>query len=136
MKDENKVSTAGIKRLPKYYRYLSVLRQMGIGRVSSIDLGRQLEITPSKVRQDFFNFGCYGLQGYGYEVGSLMHEIGKILGMDRVNTMVIIGAGKLGRALANHSSFRKKGATKSSACSISNPNLIRKSRPWYRDPVD
>jgi len=126
MKDENKVSTAVIKRLPKYYRYLSVLRQMGIGRVSSIDLGRQLEITPSQVRQDFFNFGCYGLQGYGYEVGSLMQEIGKILGMDRVNTMVIIGAGKLGRALANHSSFEKRGFKVIGMFDV-NPNLIGKA---------
>lgn len=126
MKDENRVSNAVIKRLPKYYRYLSVLRQMGIGRVSSIDLGRQLEITPSQVRQDFFNFGCYGLQGYGYEVVSLMREIGKILGMDQVNTMVIIGSGKLGRALANHSSFEKRGFKIIGMFDV-NPNLVGKA---------
>jgi redox-sensing transcriptional repressor len=126
MKDEKKISLAVIRRLPKYYRYLSVLRQMGIGRVSSIDLGRHMEITPSQVRQDFFHFGCYGLQGYGYEVGSLMQGIGKILGLDRVNTMVIIGSGKLGRALANHSSFEKRGFKIIGMFDV-NPNLVGKA---------
>lgn len=126
MKDENRVSNAVIKRLPKYYRYLSVLRQMGIGRVSSIDLGRHMEITPSQVRQDFFNFGCSGLQGYGYEVGPLMQGIGKILGMDRVNTMIIIGSGKLGRALVNHRSFEKRGFKVIGMFDV-NPSLVGKA---------
>ncbi len=109
MRDEKKVSGAVIKRLPKYYRYLSVLRQMGITRVSSNDLSKKIEITPSQVRQDFFNFGSFGLQGYGYEVEPLMQEIGNILGMDQINQMIILGAGNLGQALANHASFEKRG---------------------------
>ncbi len=126
MKGEKKVSNATVKRLPKYYRYLSDLHQVGISRVLSIDLGRQMEITPSQVRQDFFQFGCVGLQGYGYEVEPLMQEIGKILGLAQPNQMIIIGAGKLGRALANHPSFEKRGFKIIGMFDL-NPHLIGKS---------
>lgn len=126
MKGEKKVSNATVKRLPKYYRYLSDLHQVGISRVLSIDLGRQMEITPSQVRQDFFQFGCVGLQGYGYEVEPLMQEIGKILGLDQINQMIIIGSGKLGRALANHPSFEKRGFKIIGMFDVS-PSLIGKT---------
>lgn len=109
MKDEKKISSAVIKRLPKYYRYLLILQQMGISRVSSNDLSKRMEITSSQVRQDFFNFGGFGLQGYGYDVSLLVKEIGNILGMDKINNMIVIGAGNLGQAIANHTSFEKRG---------------------------
>ncbi|HCP15732.1 MAG TPA: redox-sensing transcriptional repressor Rex [Peptococcaceae bacterium] len=109
MKDEKKISSAVIKRLPKYYRYLLILQQMGISRVSSNDLSKRMEITSSQVRQDFFNFGGFGLQGYGYDVTLLVKEIGNILGMDKINNMIVIGAGNLGQAIANHTSFEKRG---------------------------
>ena len=48
-------------------------------------------ITSSQVRQDFFNFGSFGLQGYGYDVDQLRTEIGSILGLDTMRTMIIIG---------------------------------------------
>ncbi len=106
---DKKVSNAVIRRLPKYYRYLSTLQQMGISRVSSKDLSQRLGITASQVRQDFFHFGGFGLQGYGYDVASLLQEIGCILGLDRTYNMVLIGAGNLGQAIAKHSSFEKRG---------------------------
>lgn len=109
MKDEKKISSAVIKRLPKYYRYLLILQQMGISRVSSNDLSKRMEITSSQVRQDFFNFGGFGLQGYGYDVSLLVKEIGNILGMDKINNMIVIGSGNLGQAIANHTSFEKRG---------------------------
>ncbi len=106
---EKKISSAVIKRLPRYYRYLSVLKQMGISRVSSKDLSKRMGITSSQVRQDFFNFGGFGLQGYGYDVESLQQEIGNILGLGVPFKMILIGAGNLGQALAKHTSFEKKG---------------------------
>jgi len=109
VKEEKKISSAVIKRLPKYYRYLLILQQMGISRVSSNDLSKTMEITSSQVRQDFFNFGGFGLQGYGYDVSLLVKEIGKILGMDVTHNMIVIGAGNLGQAIANHASFEKRG---------------------------
>lgn len=106
---EKKVSSQVIKRLPRYYRYLSALQQMGISRISSKDLGNRMGLTSSQVRQDFFSFGGNGLQGYGYDVGFLCQEIHKFLGLNDQRTMVIIGAGSLGHALAKHSNFERSG---------------------------
>lgn len=106
---EKKISSAVIKRLPRYYRYLSTLLQMGISRVSSKDLGNRMGLTSSQVRQDFFCFGGNGLQGYGYDVECLHREIEKLLGLDNEHSMIIIGAGSLGQALAKHKGFEKSG---------------------------
>lgn len=104
-----KVPDIVIKRLPIYYRYLTSLHQMGISRISSTDMGKMLDITPSQVRQDFFNFGSFGLQGYGYDVDQLRQEIGNILGLNKQRTIIIIGAGHLGQALARHTALENDG---------------------------
>ncbi|NLT13176.1 MAG: redox-sensing transcriptional repressor Rex [Clostridiales bacterium] len=123
MEQEKKIPDIVIKRLPVYYRFLTNLHQMGISRVSSTDLGKKMGITSSQVRQDFFNFGSFGLQGYGYDVDQLRAEIGSILGLDLVRTMIIIGAGHLGQALARHSAFEKDGYSVIGVFDI-NPHLI------------
>jgi redox-sensing transcriptional repressor len=109
VKFEKKIPSTVIKRMPRYYRYLSTLMKMGISRVSSKDLGNRMGITPSQVRQDFFTFGGNGLQGYGYDVKFLHEEIRNILGLGVLQHMIIIGAGSLGHALAKHTSFEKRG---------------------------
>jgi redox-sensing transcriptional repressor len=96
---------------------------MGISRVSSTDLGKKMGITSSQVRQDFFNFGSFGLQGYGYDVDQLRQEIGAILGLDTQRTMIIIGAAHLGQALARHSAFEKDGYSVIGVFDV-NPRLI------------
>ena len=68
-----------------------------------------MRVTASQIRQDLNNFGGFGQQGYGYNVKYLYNEIGKILGLDSVHNVIIIGAGKLGQALANYASFEKRG---------------------------
>lgn len=123
MEQGKKIPDIVIKRLPVYYRFLTNLHQMGISRVSSTDLGKKMGITSSQVRQDFFNFGSFGLQGYGYDVDQLRAEIGSILGLDLVRTMIIIGAGHLGQALARHSAFEKDGYSVIGVFDI-NPHLI------------
>lgn len=97
-----------LKRLPIYYRCLTNLLQIGIGRISSKDLGNMMGTNSSQVRQDFTNFNFNGLQGYGYDVEILHNEIHKILGLDVEQTLIIIGAGSLGQALAKHSNFEKR----------------------------
>lgn len=109
MKYNRVPSEAVIKRLPRYYRYLEDLMAMGISRVSSKDLSVMTGVTPSQVRQDFYCFGGFGLQGYGYDVEFLHSEIKKILGLDSTYRLVIIGAGNLGRALANYIPQQIKG---------------------------
>ncbi len=106
---EKKISSAVIKRLPRYYRYLSELLENGMDRISSQELSRKMHVTASQIRQDFNNFGGFGQQGYGYNVEVLRGEIGKILGLDQKYHVIILGAGNLGRALANYGGFAKRG---------------------------
>jgi len=103
------ISQAVIVRLPRYFRYLGDLKEEGVERISSQELSKLMKVTASQIRQDFNNFGGFGQQGYGYNVDSLYEEIGKILGLDRRHQFIIIGAGNLGRALANYTDFEKKG---------------------------
>lgn len=103
------ISTAVIKRLPRYYRYLGELLESGIERISSGELSQKMNVTASQIRQDLNNFGGFGQQGYGYNVEYLYLEIGKILGVDKKHSMIIIGAGNLGQAIANYANFEKRG---------------------------
>ena len=104
-----KVPGIVIKRLPRYYRYLGDLLDQGISRISSGTLSKKMEVTASQIRQDFNYFGGFGQQGYGYNVEYLYNEIGEILGLNDEDTIIIIGAGNLGRALACHGGFVKRG---------------------------
>ena len=107
--DRNDISLAVIKRLPRYVRYLEELLDNGVERISSSDLSKRMNVTASQIRQDLNNFGGFGQQGYGYNVKFLHDEITKILGIDKVHSIVIVGAGNLGRALANYANFEKRG---------------------------
>ncbi len=106
---QKNISTATIKRLPKYYRYLNDLLAKGIDRISSKRLSELMGFTASKIRQDLNSFGCFGQQGYGYNVEYLMTEIGKLLGLEQEYNAVIIGLGNMGQALANYDSFQRTG---------------------------
>lgn len=105
----NKISMAVIRRLPKYHRYLRELLDKDVKRISSKELSDIIGFTASQIRQDLNNFGGFGQQGYGYNVEDLYNEIGKILGLNKKYNTVIIGAGNLGQALANYSSFNRFG---------------------------
>ena len=107
--EAKQISKAVIKRLPRYYRYLGELLEDNVERISSNDLSKKMRVTASQIRQDLNNFGGFGQQGYGYNVKYLYTEIGKILGLDEVHPMIIIGAGNLGQALANYVDFEKRG---------------------------
>ena len=106
---EKNISMAVIRRLPKYHRYLSDLLENDIHRISSKELSDIIGFTASQIRQDLNNFGGFGQQGYGYNVEALHYEIGKILGLDKKYSAVVIGAGNLGQAIANYSGFRRSG---------------------------
>ncbi len=106
---EKPISQAVIKRLPRYYRYLGDLLKNDVVRISSKELSRRMNVTASQIRQDLNNFGGFGQQGYGYNVEYLYNEMGKILGLDRTNPIIIIGAGNLGQALANNQDFDSNG---------------------------
>lgn len=113
MKSENmkSVPLVVIKRLPRYYRYLGELLKQGVTRISSRHLSEKMGVTASQIRQDLNCFGGFGQQGYGYNIEKLYREIGDILGLTRGYRTIIVGAGNLGHALANHSNFEKRGFT-------------------------
>ena len=106
---DKKISAAVIKRLPRYYRYLSELLDNGIERISSGELSKQMKVTASQIRQDFNNFGGFGQQGYGYMVDQLRTEIGNIMGIQNSYKAIILGAGNLGHAVTVHLSFEMQG---------------------------
>ncbi len=108
-KERKDVPIVVIKRLPRYYRYLGEMLGQGMTRVSSKHLSEKMGVTASQIRQDLNFFGGFGQQGYGYNIEYLYHEIGEILGLHKGYTTIIIGAGNLGHALANHSNFKKRG---------------------------
>ncbi len=103
------ISAPVIKRLPRYYRFLGELMDNGITRISSKELSAKMGLTASQIRQDLNCFGGFGQQGYGYSVEGLYNEIGHILGLDHSYRTILIGAGNLGKAVATHMSFEKRG---------------------------
>ena len=123
MKRNAKVSTAVIRRLPRYYRQLSELQEAGTVRISSSALGKSMGLTASQIRQDLFCFGEFGQQGYGYKVDSLKEEIGEILGINRGHTVVVLGTGNLGRAIIENFKFSSNGFRLLAAFDV-NPLLV------------
>lgn len=119
---EKEISQAVISRLPRYFRYLGELKDQGIERISSQELSDIMKVTASQIRQDFNNFGGFGQQGYGYNVEYLYDEIGKILGLGREHTLIIIGAGHLGQALSGYNNFFNRGFIFKGAFDL-NPDL-------------
>lgn len=106
---KRKVSESVINRLPRYYRYLGELINSGCGRISSKALSEKMNITASQIRQDLNCFGGFGQQGYGYNVRNLHEEIGKILGIERKKTAILVGVGNMGSALILNTNFEKRG---------------------------
>ena len=103
------VSEAVVRRLPAYYRHLREMEVMGERRTSSRELSKRMGLTASQIRQDLNCFGGFGQQGYGYHVDELKKRIGEILGLTRSYHTIIIGAGNIGRAVANYPPFRREG---------------------------
>ena len=117
------ISQNVIRRMPRYLRRLDELSEKGIERVSSKELGEQLGLTPSQIRQDFSCFGEFGQQGYGYNVPALRGQIAAILGMDRNFRAILIGVGNIGHALMDNFCFSDWGFQLIAAFDVK-PSLI------------
>ncbi len=109
MKKNSYISLPVIKRLPRYYRFLGILKKNGTEKISSNELSRQMGLTASQIRQDLNCFGGFGQQGYGYNIEQLYAEIGNILGVNNKIPTILIGAGNLGKAIATHMEFSERG---------------------------
>lgn len=98
-----------VLRLPLYVRALTQMRDDGTSVVSSQQLGSRLQMTPAQIRKDLSYFGRFGKQGRGYNVESLLQELGQILGLDRRWPACLVGVGRLGRAIINYPGFAPEG---------------------------
>ena len=103
MATQHKASLPVIKRLPKYYRYLTTMQRNGVEKVSSSELARIMGTTASQVRQDFNCFGGFGQQGIGYKVDTLQSEVSKLLFGDNGEKLstILLGVGRLGNAVSS-----------------------------------
>lgn len=108
---EKQISPSVINRLPRYYRYLGELLSSGVERISSKELSEKMCVTASQIRQDLNCFGGFGQQGYGYNVEYLYNEIAGILGLQSHYKAIMVGAGNIGQALIQNTTFEKRGFT-------------------------
>src|SRR6476620_12612261 len=104
MKSE-KISELTTSRLSVYLRCLNALHSAGIKTVSSQSLAEQFNLNSAQIRKDLGYFGEFGVRGVGYYVADLREHITKILGLDKPHRVGIVGAGRLGTALAHYKSF-------------------------------
>ncbi len=98
-----------VGRLPTYLRALQHMTQEGRKVTSSQELGERLGISAAQIRKDLSQFGEFGKQGTGYNIEYLANQLRKILKVDRVWDMAIVGAGDIGHALATYQGFANRG---------------------------
>jgi redox-sensing transcriptional repressor len=103
------VAESTVQRLSLYLRFLEEAEAQGHQTISSGELAAQGGTTSSQVRKDLSHFGSFGKRGLGYAVGALSSTLRKILGLGRQWRVIIIGAGRIGAALAQYDSFRARG---------------------------
>ena len=120
---KSSVSSAVIKRLPRYHRYLGDLLREGTLRISSAELSRLMNVTASQIRHDINCFGGFGQQCYGYNVKYLYGKISELLGVNEGYSAVIVGAGNLGKALAATHMFERRGVDRLAMFDI-NPEVV------------
>ncbi|MFN8009175.1 MAG: redox-sensing transcriptional repressor Rex [Terriglobia bacterium] len=104
MKTE-RISEFTINRLSIYLRCLNLLSLTGTKTTSSHLLAREFQLNSAQIRKDLTYFGEFGVRGVGYHVEDLKRELSKILGLDQIHRVGIVGAGNLGMALANYRGF-------------------------------
>ncbi|MGD9678224.1 MAG: redox-sensing transcriptional repressor Rex [Vulcanibacillus sp.] len=108
MVNDNKIPKVTAKRLPLYYRYFEKLHLIGLQRISSTELSKELQIDSATIRRDLSYLGALGKKGYGYNVNYLLNFLRDFLMHDEITNVVIIGAGNLGTALLNYNFYRSR----------------------------
>jgi redox-sensing transcriptional repressor len=103
------IPEATVARLPVYLRALYTLAEHGTGTVSSEELAAAAGVNSAKLRKDLSYLGSYGIRGVGYDVDYLVYQVSRALGLTQSWSVVIVGAGNLGRALANYGGFATRG---------------------------
>src|SRR5436305_5761212 len=105
------IPEATVARLPIYLRALYGLAERGISTVASEELAAAAGVNSAKLRKDLSHLGSYGIRGVGYDIDYLVYQVSRTLGLTQDWPVVIVGAGNLGRALANYGGFLSRGFT-------------------------
>jgi redox-sensing transcriptional repressor len=106
-----RIADSTIRRLSAYLRLLEESAQRGVATISSDELARRGGTTSAQVRKDLSFFGSFGKRGLGYSVPELTASLREILGLQREWSVIIVGAGKIGTALAQYHGFTQRGFT-------------------------
>jgi redox-sensing transcriptional repressor len=122
----HKIPDETIRRLPIYLRGLLLLSEQGQQDVSSRNLADFLGVNPWQIRKDFSYFGGFGTPGRGYKIEKLAKEINKILKLDVVHKLALIGVGNLGSALLAYPGFQIYGFDIAAAFDIDPKKIGRK----------
>src|SRR5687767_8559985 len=104
-----RIADSTVRRLSLYLRFLEESAQRGLVTISSDELARRGGTTSAQVRKDLSLFGSFGKRGLGYSVPELTESLREILGLRRDWQVIIVGAGKIGTALAQYRGFRQRG---------------------------
>jgi len=104
-----KIADSTVRRLSLYLRFLEAFAEQGIGTISSDELAHRGGTTSAQVRKDLSLFGSFGKRGLGYSVPELDERLRGILGLERTYSVAVVGAGKIGSALAQHTEFGHRG---------------------------
>jgi redox-sensing transcriptional repressor len=104
-----KIPEMTIRRLSIYSRCLLQLEEDGVKTISSQELAERFNLNSAQVRKDLAYFGEFGVRGIGYYVAGLKTELQRILGLDRVWPVVLVGFGNLGSALFHYKGFDRQG---------------------------
>jgi redox-sensing transcriptional repressor len=103
------ISEATVARLPVYLRVLTGFAETDVATVSSETLAQAAGVGPAKLRKDLSHLGSYGTRGVGYDVEYLIYQISRVLGLTQHYSVVIVGVGNLGHALAGYAGFGTRG---------------------------
>ncbi|MGQ9733211.1 MAG: redox-sensing transcriptional repressor Rex [Candidatus Zipacnadales bacterium] len=106
---EKEVPDIVVRRLPLYLRALTKLAEEGYSIISSQELGVRLGVNAAQIRKDLSYFGGFGKQGTGYDIAHLCEQLQRILKVDRIWDVILIGVGDLGHAILHYNDFRNRG---------------------------
>jgi redox-sensing transcriptional repressor len=106
---ENRVTVGVAARLSRYLQVLTQAKKMGKDRISSQEIADYTNINATQIRRDLSNFGKFGKRGVGYSIDGLLGEIRKILRTQGQHNIALVGAGRLGQAIASSSIFAEHG---------------------------
>jgi redox-sensing transcriptional repressor len=107
----DRVTVGVAARLSRYLQVLSQAQKMGKERISSQEIADYTNINATQIRRDLSNFGKFGKRGVGYSIDSLLGEIRKILRTQGQHNIALVGAGRLGQAIASSPIFAEHGIT-------------------------